>query len=270
MVVSGSVSGGDAALLYVEGVPVGLTGHALFVAHPAAAGAAVGEDEAVRIHVQDGPVHGRPVKGAGVVAVKPELHHGGVAGHQVVYGVLVFFLVRGNVQAGHFYGAVPGREVDTQVHPVFVAGVAEGLQHILVVHAGLVGHIGRALRIVPEAEAVVVLGGEDHFLEAVLGRHLYPLVHIQLGRRVVFEQQFLTPGGAFAAVVFSVVAGESGLAKVVEHQQLLPVPGNLGVSGAGAERGGGRNLSAGGERQGEPQGRNPFIHTGKLFSPCQG
>ena len=258
LIVAWQVARGEPAARDVQGRPVGLSGDAGLVAHPAAAGAAVGEDDALRIGVEDDLVHGRPVEVPGVVAVEPHLHDGRVFRHQVLEGVLVHLLVLGRALPGHFDHPVPGGEVDAHVHAVLVAGVAEGLEHVRVVRAAGVGHVRRALGIVPEAEAVVVLGGDDDLAEAVVLGGLHPLVRVDGRGLVVLEQEALGPGFSVAVGILAVPAGEGGLAVVVEHQQLLALPGELPFRGHGAI--GGRRARVGGRGRGRRIRRRATLH----------
>ena len=116
-----------------------------------------------------------------------------------------------------------------------------------VVRAAGVGHVRRALGIVPEAEAVVVLGGDDDLAEAVVLGGLHPLVRIDDRGLVVPEQEAL-----------GLPAGEGGLAVVVEHQQLLALPGELPFRGHGAI--GGRRARVGGRGRGRRIRRRAALH----------
>ena len=227
LIVARKVAGGEAAPFNINGTPVGGAGISVFVTHPAAAGAAVGEDDAVRVHGQDGAVHAGPVEVAGMVAVQPELGHGSVFLHQVFGCILEAGLVDRGAHPGGLDHAVPGRQVNAQVYAVLVAGISEGLDYVRMVGAAGVGYVRGALGIVPQAKAVVVLGGDDHLLEAVVMRHFHPLVCVDGGGLVVIQQQALAPGFPVAAGVLSVPAAESSLTVVVEHEHLLLLPGQL-------------------------------------------
>ena len=166
-----------------------------------------------------------------MVAVKPELHNGSVFGHEVRDGFLVLGFVGAGREALRFNHPVPGGQVDTQFHAVFVAGVAHGLHYVRVIGTARIGDVSGALRIVPEAEAVVVLGGKDDLLETVVGRYFHPLVGIDGDGLVIGQEQALAPGFSVTVGILAVPAAEGGLPVVVEHQQFLPLPGYLPFRG---------------------------------------
>ena len=229
---------GDAPSRDVEGGPVCLPGHAPFVADPAAAGTAVGEDDAVRIDVQDRPVDGRPVETAGVVAVEPEFRHRRIAGHQVPDRPLVGGLIFPCRSARRLDHAVPGREVDAHGDPVAAAGLPQSLQDVRMVEAAGIGDVRRALRVVPEAESVVVLGRDDDAAEAVLRSHPDPLIRVHGVGAVVLQEQVFGPpvDPDRRRAVRPVVAGKRRLPEMVEHQHLLLLPGQLGLGRESAVR----------------------------------
>ena len=123
-----------------------------------------------------------------------------------------------------------------QADAVLIAGVPDGLDNVQMILGHGVGHVGRAFGIVPQAEAVVMFGGEDDFLETVFRCHPYPLRRIQRARGVIVQNKLLAPGFAVQAGVFSVKAGEGGLAKVVEHDHLPLLPFQLRLGRASPVR----------------------------------
>ena len=169
-----------------------------------------------------------------MVSVEPHLGDGGVFRHQVLEGVPVHGLVLRRGFPGNLDHPVPGREVDAQVHAILGTGVPDGLHDVRMVRTVRMSDVRRALRIVPQAESVVVLGGEDHFLEAVVARGLHPLVRVDDGGLVVLQQQSFRPGLPVAGRVLAVPAGEGGLSIVIEHEQFLALPGELSRGRDGA------------------------------------
>src|SRR6185312_1478012 len=171
----------------VHAGPAGFAGRALLVADPAHVGAGVGEHHGVGLQLAHGGVDARPVVGLlaavrafAVGAVEPHFHDLAVVGEQL--GELGDVeIVVGRAAAVALRVAVPRRQVEACAQAFSAAGVGELAHHIAmavvpraVFHRVLRGGGG------PQAEAVVVLGGEDHAAEAGLLRRARPLPRVQL------------------------------------------------------------------------------------------
>ena len=162
--------------------PRGVAGDALLVADPAHVGAGVAEHHGVGLQVADDlarvlPVVVRPavdrpllpraavVAVAAVRPVEPDLEERPVARHQLPELAAVVLEVGG--PAVLRVVAVPRREVDAEGEPVPPARVGDLADHVALAAApgavldGVLGELRG-----PQAEAVVVLGGEDEALQA--------------------------------------------------------------------------------------------------------
>ena len=216
--------------LRVDGGPAVFARPALLGAHPAdvheLGRPQASEDDTLGLKFADDGGPAGPVV-AGLRAartVPPALPDGAVAGHQLRklggVNVVVCFLAPGGVVP------VPGGEVESRLQAEFPAGIGEFSYHI---HpAGAVAHVvGGGFR-VPQAEAVVVLGGEDGGGEARFLQNPRPLAAVQgRGRE---------KGGGFGAVApFPVREGVDG--EVEKGGPAPAVPFHVPVMGGGAEGG---------------------------------
>ena len=76
--------------------------------------------------------------------------------------------------------AVPGGDVDTELHPSPLARLRQLLQHIaFAVASRALAHRMPTLRIRPQAKAVVVLCGKDNTLKTSVLGHGNPLVAVE-------------------------------------------------------------------------------------------
>ena len=161
---------------------------ALFVAHPAAARSGVAEDDGLGLLAEDRPVEERPVidlalagRALAAGAVEPLLEDLAVVGVDVLQGAdedLVVFR-----RAVTRVVPVPGRDIDAELQARLAAGVREFAQDIAfpVAPATLGDGMG-AFGIGPKAESVVVLGRDDHALEAGRLGDRHPLAAVQRRR----------------------------------------------------------------------------------------
>ena len=208
--------------------PLRFTADALLVADPAHV-VAHDRRHGIGLQAADRPVEGIPVVdlfpavGAlAVGAVEPHFVHLAVVAQQLgqlpdeeaVIGLRI--AVAGGVP-------VPRREVDAEFHSVALAGVAHLADHVATaLPPRRRGHrMARGLRR-PEAEAVVVLGREDHHAEAGLFERPDPLVGIECRR---IEQRRIL------RTVAPLPVGEGIDPEVQEGRQLHPLPGQLGFRG---------------------------------------
>ena len=175
--------------------PVGGIGIAVFVAHPSAAGTAVGEDDGLGLILRHETMGAREVVVgltvdlarllgtsipaiATVGSVEPDLEQVAVLCQQFLQLCMeIFHVVGGAVES---LMAIPGREVDTHLQPVFPARCSKFAHDVA--FAVLIGRVAHAVvRIFrrPQAEAVVVLGREDDALHACLLDGARPLLRIE-------------------------------------------------------------------------------------------
>ena len=257
-----SLSGGEA--FRIQGGPVGAAGAALFIAHPAAAGAYIAEDDGVGLVLVYGAVEKRPVVilflsvgTFSVGTIEPLLENRAVGASQNAFQGLDKDIVIGGGTVSRVM-PVPGGDIHSELDSFPGAGLGEFFQDIsLSVPPGTFPYGVFGNRAGPQAEAVVVLGGDDDALETgCLGRS-HPLVAVQVcGVEEVFGF------GAFSPFQ----AGEGVGAEVTEHIQFHILPGNLFGRGQGAVR----LFCAGGKDQAKGQCGNPFIHSEGLFRVCRG
>ena len=254
-----------------EGGPRGVARDALLVADPAHVGAGVAEHHGVGLQVADDlprvlPVVVRPavdrpllpraavVAVAAVRPVEPDLEERPVARHQLPELAAVVLEVGG--PAVLRVVAVPRREVDAEGEPVPPARVGDLADDVALAAApgavldGVLGELRG-----PQAEAVVVLGGEDEALQARRLRRADDLVGVEVGR--VEDRRGLVP-------VAPLLVGEGVHREVQEAVDLELVPaelprarhGAVGRGGLGRGRGGrGRGHENRRQREGAPDGR---------------
>ena len=118
---------------------------------------------------------------------------------------------------------VPGRAVQTDLEVLLPAGVDELAHHIsLAATKRAARHrVSRGLR-GPQAETVVVLGGEDHRLEARVPRDTRPLPGVEPGR---------VEDGRTLGAISPFPVGEGVDAEMDEHRQFIALPRELGRCG---------------------------------------
>ena len=182
-------------LLDAQECPVRRFGKAFLVAHPATAGTTVREDDGIRLQaVHDAPGFGVVVVGAAVdltflartaipaVAavgtIEPHLKNVAILRHQFLQLVVVIGDILLCAIAGLM--TVPWREVHAEAYAVFAAGVRQFTHDIAL--EGRVGDVVVGVARVPQAEAVMVLAGEDDALHARLDNRLHPLFAVESGR----------------------------------------------------------------------------------------
>ena len=216
------------------GVPVRLPGDAALVADPAQVRTAPVEDDRVRLVLVDGALEevpvvllALPVRALATRAVEPDLEDGPVAREDLgeLRGEV---LVVGLAVAVARLGPIPRRQVQPELEPLGPARLRELGQHVpLAVPPGAAGHVvlGDVAR--PQAEPVVVLGGQDHGLHAGLLGHAHPLVTVELrGREGVRRLGAVPP----------LLVGERVHVEVHERVVLQLVPGELRTRGQRQDR----------------------------------
>ena len=178
-------------LSFVESAPVGLACVSGLVAHPAAVGTAVREHSRPGLQFADYlPGHrpvvvGQIVDGAALVCpavpavtavrtVEPHFEDVAVVRQQFCKLVAVVIDVSRSAVVGVV--AVPGGEVDAELQAILAAGVAHFADKVAAVR-GVHDVVLRVLR-VPEAEAVMVLRGQDYALEARAADYVRPLARV--------------------------------------------------------------------------------------------
>jgi hypothetical protein len=250
--VHGAVGAGVAGEADERGVdhgPVGVAGDAAFVADPAHGRAAVAEDHGVGLEAVAGLEEGGPVvllalavRAFAAGAVEPDFAEFAVLGEQLVELGQVEGVVGGGVAVGGLV-AIPRAEVEPGREVVAAAGVHEFADDValaLLPGRGLDGVVGEGAR--PEAEAVVVLGGEHHGLRARRPGGGGPLVGVEGGG--VEDGR-----GRLAVAPFAV--GEGVRAEMDEDREGAILPGELG---GGGRRGEGREGAWNGDVHGLPFG----------------
>ena len=217
-----------AAAVLGQHAPFALAGQPVFVAHPAdvgphaedhGLGLQLADDLDVAVPVVDLPLAVGPFAAG---AVPPDLGDLAVVGQQLAELVLVVVVV--GVGAVGLLVAVPGREIDAELEARLAAGVGHLLDHVAlaaapraVLHAVL-GVLAR-----PEAEAVVVLAGEDEQLHAGLLAGRGPLVGVE-GRGIEELRVFLA--------LAPLAVGEGVHAEVGEAGELQLLPGESAAAWA--------------------------------------
>ena len=183
--------------VHLHAVPGGVAGKAVLVADPAHLGllAALEEDAVVALELLDGlgeafEIVILGVRARALGAVHPNLDElalvavllvaQDLAELAVVEGVVVI-LVAVLVAIGGLVD-IPGGEVEAHVDVVLRAGGGELGQDVDLGRGA--AHVVVGGRAVPDAEAVVVLGGDDQPLEACLLDHLDVAVRIERGQAV--------------------------------------------------------------------------------------
>ena len=256
----GRAAGAGGEARNVEGRPVGAACPARLVADPAAAGPDVAEDDGLRLQPMDGSVEQRPVvllplagrpfaagtveplfEDRAVLATEDAFERpdeGAVIGRRTIAGIV----------------PVPRGNIDAELQPVGGTGVGEFAEDVsLTVTPLALRHRMPAFGRRPEAEAVVVFGGDNRPLEARGTGRGRPLTAVEVGgMEDVFGLGAVAPFGA----------GEGVRAEMEEHIHLHLLPGHLGGRGAGAERRRGFRPASGGQPQ-EQGGRNKLssIHS---------
>ena len=191
-------------LVFPQESPVGGTGVAVFVAHPSASGASVGEDDGLWLVLVDSlPCPGIVIVGAAVDStrlagttvvavstvgtVEPYLEDVAILCQEFVELCMEILTVQRCAVKSLM--AVPGRQVDTEFESVFLAGCRQFTHDIAL--AVLVGSIAYAVVGVfgrPEAETVVVLGRDDDALHAGISQCLGPLLAVKPRRVETLER----------------------------------------------------------------------------------
>src|ERR1041384_7841685 len=209
----------------IHGGPVGFGGQPFFVADPADVGARVGEDDRRRLERVDqaedpGPVvHLAAAVGSlAVGAVEPDLADGSVLAEQLGELRGVQIVVARGVAVGGLV-PVPRREVEPRLELLRPACLHELPDQITPAAApGAPRHRVRGGPGGPEAEAVVMLRGEDHRAESGRARRGRPLPGIEC------------PGREDRRVLLSVAplpVGEGVHAEVEEERELVALPREL-------------------------------------------
>ena len=149
-------------------------------------------------------------------SVHPNTEDGSVVGKEF-YQLVDVVVVIGLALPVSGLGPIPGGQVDTELEAVTAGSLGNLADHIAL--ASLPGRAGHAVLGVgtgPEAEAVVVLAGEDHPRHASGFKGLHPLVAVQVRR--VEEGGILVAQAPFAV-------GHRVHAKVHEsiHLHALPI-----------------------------------------------
>ena len=221
----------------VDGGPVGGASGAAFVADPAHVGAGVGEHHGPGLQSAHGTPGARPVvhllpavRAFGIGAVEPDFVNLAVLGEQ--FGELrdVEVVVARRVAVGGLV-SVPRREIQSGADAIGPAGVDELPHQVARTSAPWAGgHRVRGGACWPEAEAVVMLGGEDHGLHTGGSGGAGPLPGIE-------------GGGIEDARVLGTVApltvGEGVHPEVHEERELVALPVELGARGTRARGGSG-------------------------------
>ena len=179
-------------------------------------------------------------------AVEPLLEEGSVGGVDFAQGVDEDVVIGWGAVGGVV--AVPGGDVDAhlEVRVVGVDGGAECAEDVEGVGYGVVAEAAG-----PEAEAVVVLGGEDDAAEAGLSGHVDPLAAVEGARA---EEV----GGFGAGAPLGAAEGVG--AEVAEHVYLHALPRELGLGGYGAEGLGRASGASGQNEECRQQGYESLLH----------
>src|SRR5699024_540895 len=199
-------------------------GQPVLVAHPADSGGAHVEDHGTRLqlvnHLADASPGVLPARGTG--AIEPQLVQFAVVCAQLaqlgqvelVVGIGILVL-RGV--------AVPWREVEAEFHPVPPARIGDLAYYIAVtVLPGGRGHGVAGGRRGPQAEPVMVLGGQDHVFRSDVVGETDPFVGIE-----VIGVEDLWGEGAVAPLLTS----EGVNPEVKEDAEAITLPGQLLGSG---------------------------------------
>ena len=190
---------------------------AAFVAYPAGVRAVVVEDAGVRLvfanqfDVAVKIVHLLfAVRPLATGIVKPHAEDVAVAGEQL--GKLVFVVVVVRVGAVIPAVAIPRGQVEAEADAAAPAGLRRLAHHVApAVFVGAVFHAMLGVPALPQAEAVVMLGRQDHARHARGLDGLDPLVAVQLrgveDRGILISQTPLAPGVRVRAEVNERVEG---------------------------------------------------------------
>ena len=178
--------------------PVGGTGKAFLVAHPAASRAAVGKDNGLRLDGIEHLINTRiviivfPVDGTGILrpaipavasvgSVEPHLKHRTIVRQQVVQLRIEIRKVIGRTVVSLM--TVPGRQVHRKLQSVFLTSLRQFLHHIsLTVLPGRMLHAVLRAFERPQTEAIVMLGRQNHPLHAGLYQCPGPLLTVEFFR----------------------------------------------------------------------------------------
>jgi len=242
----------------VEGGPAGIAGEAAFVTHPTEVGSGIAEHDGHGLEFAHDVPGGWPIVIGAVVdaallprasveavatvgAVEPDGEEGAVLGEEFAELVAVVDEVFGSAVIGVV--TIPGGEVDAELEALSAAGVGEFAHDIAVAFApgaGLdgMGGVGAG----PEAESVVVFGGEDETGHAGHFGGAGDLVGVEVGG--------VENRGAFVAVAPFTV-GEGIHREVNEAVEFHGMPGELPGGGEGSvrcRRFGGQALGGGQQR----------------------
>ena len=157
--------------------------------------------------------------------------------------------------------AVPRREVEARAQAGVAAGVDEFAHQVALAGAPRAGrHRMRGGRAGPQAEAVVMLGGEHDAAEARVLHHLHPLPRIE--RRGCEQLRVLLAGAPFAV-------GEGVDAEMHEQRELLALPGQLRGRRA-RTRTGFRSDRGAGSQRGQGRGRSRRAQRGEKTTTVEG
>ena len=210
--------------LHLEHRPIGFAGPAVLISHPTNIRAHITKDHRIRLALAHGALKAwevvdlfLAVGALAARAVKPDFVHWPVVGEhlaELLAEILVVCLA-GSVRR---IVAVPRREVDAKLEPRLATCVAQLPQNVArAVFPGARLHRMRTHGRWPIAEAIMVLGGDDHAGDASRFHHAYPLSRIKRGG--------CERGGRFVAVP-PLAVREGVWSKVDEPREfhVLPCP----------------------------------------------
>ena len=214
--------------------PVRVARRTGFVAAPAHVGAGVGEHHRVGLEPPHQAEHAQPivflpapVGPFAVGAVEPHLGNGAVARQQLGELLAVEVVVAGRVPV-HRRVAIPRRQIQTGAQPLAPARVGELAHHVPRTAAPRAPrHRVRREPAGPQAEPVVMLGGEDQRACAGGPAGPGPLACVQ--RRRVEHRRVLAP-------VAPLVVRERVDPEMEEQRQLVALPDELRGRGTRAGR----------------------------------
>src|SRR6185437_2816755 len=169
-----------AVAMAVDYVPVFVVDQAGFVADPAGVAvleeAGIGEDDGVGLIGAQGFDDFFEVVDVAFAAgsVEPEFDEVAVARCQLGELVVVVAVVGGGIVVAGIV-TVPGREIDAELEAVLAGGAGHVADHVAFAVApwGVLDAVG-SLGGGPEAEAIVVLGDEDHVFGAGIANGFHP------------------------------------------------------------------------------------------------
>ena len=206
--------------------PVGIARRAAFVAAPAYVGTSIGKHHRVRLQAAHQSEDARPVidlaapvGSLAIGAVEPHLGDRPVVCEQLGQLIAIEVVVARRIPV-HWRVAIPRRQVQPGPQPLGATGVGELLHHVAGAAAprasrhGVLGHPAG-----PQAEAVVVLGGENERSGPSGFGGTGPLSGV--------EGAGGEDGGILASVA-PLTIGEGVDAEMQEQRQLFPLPRELG------------------------------------------